>query len=220
MQAECLRSQIAPLAARYRSCSSSRQRTSAAQCQGCQFAPLAARCRSCSSSRQRTSAAQCSGSQFAPRAARCRSCSSSRQRTCAGVAPQAIRAKGRRLNAASVQTASARPRPSAWALNSRPWQFAIARAHRTASARARGLHPWQFAARGRAGQFAPWSGELRSRLCKPPAHVRAGGCAWNFLRPRTLYFTGPALDFCEFSLNFPCIFGKIGIRKQPLSQIF
>ncbi len=101
-----------------------------------------------------------------------------------------------------------------------PWQLAIARAHRTASARPRGLHPRQFAARGRAGQFAPWSGELRSRLCKPPAHVRAGGCAWNFLRPRTLYFTGPALDFCEFSLNFPCIFGKIGIRKQPLSQIF
>ena len=111
-------------------------------------------------------------------------------------------------------------RPSAWALNSRPWQLAAARAHQAASARARGLHPWQFAARGRAGQFTPWSGELRSRLCKPPAHVRAGGCAWTFLRPRTLYFTGPALDFCEFSLNFPCIFGKIGIRKQPLSQIF
>ena len=124
------------------------------------------------------------------------------------------------------RTASARPRPSAWALNSRPWQLAIARAHREASARPRpsaravNSRPWQFAARGRAGQFAPWSGELRSRLCKPPAHVRAGGCAWNFLRPRTLYFTGPALDFCEFSLNFPCIFGKIGIRKQPLSQIF
>ena len=118
------------------------------------------------------------------------------------------------------QAASARPRPSARALNSRPWQLAAARAHQAASARARGLHPWQFAARGRAGQFTPWSGELRSRLCKPPAHVRAGGCAWNFLRPRTLYFTGPALDFCEFSLNFPCIFGKIGIRKQPLSQIY
>ena len=164
--------------------------------------------------------AECLRSQIAPLAARYRSCSSNRQRTSAGVAPQAIRAKGRRLNAASVQTASAHPRPSAWALNSRPWQFAIARAHRTASARARGLHPWQFAVRGRAGQFAPWSGELRSRLCKPPAHVRAGGCAWNFLRPRTLYFTRPALDSCEFSLNFPCIFGKIGTRKQPLSQIF
>ena len=118
------------------------------------------------------------------------------------------------------RTASARPRPSAWAVNSRPGQLAIARAHQAANARARGLHPRQFAARGRAGQFAPWSGELRSRLCKPPAHVRAGGCAWNFLRPRTLYFTGSALDFCEFSLNFPCIFGKIGTRKQPLSQIF
>ena len=75
MQAECLRSQIAPLAARYRSCSSNRQRTSAAQCLGSQFAargragqfaPLAARYRSCSSNRQRTSAAQCLGCQIAP----------------------------------------------------------------------------------------------------------------------------------------------------------
>ena len=39
MQAECLRSQIAPLETRYRSCSSRGQRTSAAQCLGCQFAP-------------------------------------------------------------------------------------------------------------------------------------------------------------------------------------
>ena len=83
MQAECLRSQIAPMAARYRSCSSNRQRTSAAQCLSCQFAPLAARYRSCSSNRQRTSAAQCLGSQFAPLAARYRSCSSNRQRTSA-----------------------------------------------------------------------------------------------------------------------------------------
>ena len=72
--------------------------------------PLAARYRSCSSRGQRTSAAQCLGCQFAPLAARYRSCSSNRQRTCAGVAPQAIRAKGRRLNAAPVQTASARAR--------------------------------------------------------------------------------------------------------------
>ena len=45
-----------------------------------------------------------------PLAARYRSCSSRGQRTSAGVAPQAIRAKGRRLNAASVQAASARAR--------------------------------------------------------------------------------------------------------------
>ena len=38
---------------------------------------------------------------------------------------------------------------------SRLWQLAVARAHREASARARGLHPRQFAARGRAGQVAP-----------------------------------------------------------------
>ena len=166
MQAECLRSQIAPLAVRYRSCSSRGQRTSAAQCLGSQFAPLAARYRSCSSNRQRTFAAQCLRSQIAPLAARCRSCSSNRQRTCAGVAPQAIR--------------------GAWP---------------------------------RGTIRAPGS-SLPLVLIEPPAHVRAGGCAWNFLRPRTLYFTGPALDFCEFSLNFPCIFGKIGTRKQPLSQIF
>ena len=222
MQAECLRSQIAPLAARYRSCSSNRQRTPAAQCLGCQFAPLAARYRSCSSNRQRTSAAQCLGSQFAPLAARYRSCSSNRQRTsaaqCLGCqfAPP-----GSSLSLVLIEPPTHVRGPVPGLSIRAPWQIAIARAHREASARPRGLHPRQFAARGRAGQFAPWSGELRSRLCKPPAHVRAGGCcAWNFLRPRTLYFTGPALDFCEFSLNFPCIFGKIGTRKQPLSQIF
>ena len=119
------------------------------------FAPVAARCRSCSSSRQRTCAAQCLGCQFAARgragrfapwAARCRSCSSSRQRTSAGVAPRAIRgawprgtiralgssltlvliepsahvrgpvpglsirANGRRLNAAPVRKANSRAR--------------------------------------------------------------------------------------------------------------
>ena len=39
--------------------------------------------------------------------------------------------------------------------NSRLGQLAAARAHQEASARARGLHPRQFAARGRAGQVAP-----------------------------------------------------------------
>ena len=38
---------------------------------------------------------------------------------------------------------------------SRLGQLAVARAHREASARPRGLHPGQFAARGRAGQVAP-----------------------------------------------------------------
>ena len=55
--------------------------------------------------------------------------------------PRAIRALGRRLNAAPV---------------------------RENSARARGLHP---------RHFAPWGGELRSRLCEPLARVRAGGRA-------------------------------------------
>ena len=238
MQAECLRSQIAPLAARYRSCSSRGQRTSAAQCLGSQFAPLAARYRSCSSNRQRTSA---------------------------GVAPLAIRAKGRRLNAASVQTASARPRPSAWALNSPPGSsLSLVLIERPAhvrgpvpglsirapgsslslvlieppahvrgpvpglSIRAPGSSPPLVLIKPPAHARGPVPGlsirapgsSLSLVLIKPPAHVRAGGCAWNFLRPRTLYFTRPALDSCEFSLNFPCIFGKIGTRKQPLSQIF
>ena len=42
----------------------------------------------------------------------------------------------------------------------------FARAHRENSARARGLHP---------RQFAPGGGELRSRLYEPLAHVRADG---------------------------------------------
>ena len=46
--------------------------------------------------------------------------------------------------------------------------LAVARAHQENSARARGLHP---------RQFAPWGGELRSRLCEPLARVRAGGRA-------------------------------------------
>ena len=108
------------------------------------------------------------------------------------------------------QAASARPRPSAWAVNSRPWQLAIARAHRTVND-VRGPVPG-------LSIRAPGS-SLSLVLIEPPAHVRAGGCVLDFLRPRTLYFTGPALDFCEFLLNFPCIFGKIGTRKQPLSQI-
>ena len=220
MQAECLRSQIAPLAARYRSCSSNRQRTSAG------VAPQAIRAKGrrlnaasvqTASARPRPSAWALNSRQWQLAIARAHRTASARPRPSAW----ALNSRPWQLAIARAhRAANARPRPSAWALKSRPWQLAAARAHQAASARARGLHPWQFAARGRAGQFAPWSGELRSRLCKPPAHVRAGGCAWNFLRPRTLYFTGPALDFCEFSLNFPCIFGKIGTRKQPLSQIY
>ena len=48
----------------------------------------------------------------------------------------------------------------------------------------RGLHPGQFAAECLRCQFAPGGGELRSRLCEPPVHVRVpvpplsirGGC--------------------------------------------
>ena len=57
----------------------------------------------------------------------------------AGVAPRAIRANRRQATLAPVQEDSAR---------------------------ARGLHP---------GQFAPGGGELRSRLYEPLARVRAGG---------------------------------------------
>ena len=48
-------------------------------------------------------------------------------------------------SARAHQVTNARPRPSAWALNSRPWQLATARAHQEDSARARGLHPRRFA---------------------------------------------------------------------------
>ena len=116
------------------------------------------------------------------------------QRTfCRGPVPGlSIRALGRRLNAAPVRTAGARarrwlsPRQTcrmAAQDNSRLWvlvpsgdrsgptepageTLAIARAHRENSARARGLHP---------RQFAPGGGELRSRLYEPLARVRAGG---------------------------------------------
>ena len=54
-----------------------------------------------------------------------------------------------------------------------------------------GLHPWQFAAECLRCQFAPGGGELRSRLCEPPAHVRGpvpplsirGGCTPGNSRP-------------------------------------
>ena len=54
-----------------------------------------------------------------------------------------------------------------------------------------GLHPRQFAAECLRCQFAPGGGELRSRLCEPPAHVRGpvpglsirGGCTPGNSRP-------------------------------------
>jgi len=79
-----------------------------------------------------------------------------------------IRAPWQLAIARAHREASARPRPSARALNSRPWQLAAARAHQAASARPRGLHPWQFAARGRAGRAA----FLRSARAGPSAKAR------------------------------------------------
>ena len=73
------------------------------------------------------------------------------------------------------RTASARPRSSAWALKSRPWQLAIARAHRTASARPRPS--------ARALNSPPGS-SLPLVLIEPPAHVR-GGCTPGNSRQRT-----------------------------------
>ena len=66
---------------------------------------------------------------------------------------------------------------------SRLWQLAIARAHRTTNARAR-PSAWAVNSRGlHPRQFAPGGGELRSRLCEPPAHVRGGGCVLYSHRP-------------------------------------
>ena len=151
--------------------------------------------------------AECLRSQIAPLAARYRSCSSNRQRTSAGVAPQAIRAKGRRLNAASVQTASARPRPSAWALKSRQWQLAIARAHRTASARPRpsawalNSRPWQLAiarahreasARPRPSAWAlnsrPWQLAIARAHRTASARARRGLCMELSPSPHPIFY--------------------------------
>ncbi len=60
---------------------------------------------------------------------------------------------------------SARPRPSAWALNSRPWQLAVARAHQETSARPRGVAPRAIRAHGSS---------LSLVLIKRLAHVHGG----------------------------------------------
>ena len=91
----------------------------AAECLRCQFAPMAARYRSCSSSHQRTSAAECLRCQFAgvaPRAIRAHGSSLSLvlieppAHVRGPVPGLSIRALGRRLNAASVRATSARAR--------------------------------------------------------------------------------------------------------------
>ena len=60
---------------------------------------------------------------------------------------------------------------------SRLWQLAAARAHREASARPRGLHPRQFAARGRAGQVAPVAARFARAHREINARARRGWCA-------------------------------------------
>ena len=72
-----------------------------------------------------------------------------------------------------LAAARAHQEASARARGLHHWQFApvaarFARAHRTTSARPRGLHPWQFAARGRAGRAA----FLRSARAGPSAKAR------------------------------------------------
>ena len=59
---------------------------------------------------------------------------------------------------------------------SRLGQLAVARAHREASARARGLHPGQFAARGRAGQVAPVAARFARAHRIASARARRGRC--------------------------------------------
>ena len=78
-----------------------------------------------------------------------------------GVPPLSIRALGSSLSLVLIKRIAhvrggctpGNSRPSAWAVNSRPGQLAAARAHRENSARARGLHP---------RQFAPWAARCRS----------------------------------------------------------
>ena len=63
--------------------------------------------------------------------------------------------------------------------NSRLGQLAAARAHQEASARARGLHHWQFAARGRAGQVALVAARCRSCSSRGQ-RTSAGLHPWQF----------------------------------------
>ena len=63
--------------------------------------------------------------------------------------------------------------------NSRLGQLAAARAHQEASARARGLHPRQFAARGRAGQVAPVAARFARAHRTTSARAR-GLHPWQF----------------------------------------
>ena len=85
---------------------------------------------------------------------------------------------GQLAAARAHRTTSARPR------GLHPWQFApmaarFARAHRTTSARARGLHPRQFAARGRAGQVAPMAARFARAHRTTSARPR-GLHPWQF----------------------------------------
>ena len=86
-----------------------------------------------------------------------------------------IRALRRQATLAPVRTTSARPRRSASAVKSRPWQLAVARAHQETSARPRGVAPRAIRAHGSS---------LSLVLIGPSAHVRGpvpglsirGGC--------------------------------------------
>ena len=74
-----------------------------------------------------------------------------------------IRALRRQATLAPVRTTSARPRRSASAVKSRPWQLAVARAHQETSARPRGVAPRAIRAHGSS---------LPLVLFKRLAHVR------------------------------------------------
>ena len=84
--------------------------------------------------------------------------------------------------------------------NSRLGQLAAARAHQEASARARGLHPRQFAARGRAGQVAP----VAARFAR--AHRTTSA------RPRGLH----PWQFAPMAARFACAHRTTSARPRGL----
>ena len=129
-------------------------------------------------------------------------------------------------SARAHQVTNARPRPSAWALNSRPWQLATARAHQEDSARARGLHPGQFAAECLRCRFAPMAARFARAHREDSARPRRGmvlnslrlvfshlsGGVWRRTAPRPLRKTNPPNGgACGLLLFAPFVGQLVGI---------
>ena len=83
--------------------------------------------------------------------------------------------------------------------NSRPWQLATARAHRKDSARARGLHPRQFAPRGPGPQWGPLRTDRAGRRDARSARAhREDSARARGLHPRQFAPRGPGPQWGPF----------------------